>query len=35
MSRAAAAQLTGRISKIVAATKGLLKSYEEQVLNRG
>lgn len=28
--RATVAQLTGRISKIAAATKGLLKSYEEQ-----
>ena len=27
---ATVAQLTGRISKIAAATKGLLKSYEEQ-----
>ena len=27
--RATVAQLTGRISKIAAATKGLLKSYEE------
>ena len=28
--RATVAQLTGRISKIAAATKGLLKSYEEK-----
>lgn len=28
--RATVAQLTGRISKIAAATKGLLKSYQEQ-----
>ena len=28
--RATVAQLPGRISKIAAATKGLLKSYEEQ-----
>lgn len=28
--RATVVQLTGRISKIAAATKGLLKSYEEQ-----
>ena len=28
--RATVAQLTGRISKIAAATKGVLKSYEEQ-----
>ena len=28
--RATVAQLTGRISKIAAATKGLLKSYKEQ-----
>ena len=28
--RATVAQLTGRISKIAAATKGLLKYYEEQ-----
>lgn len=28
--KATVAQLTGRISKIAAATKGLLKSYEEQ-----
>ena len=28
--QATVAQLTGRISKIAAATKGLLKSYEEQ-----
>ena len=27
--RATVAQLTGRISKIAAATKGLLKSYDE------
>ena len=27
---ATVAQLTGRISKIAAATKGLLKSYEEK-----
>lgn len=28
--RATVAQLTGRISKIAAATKGLLKSYEDK-----
>ena len=28
--RATVAQLTGRISRIAAATKGLLKSYEEK-----
>ena len=28
--RATVAQLTGRISKIAAATKGVLKSYEEK-----
>ena len=28
--RATVAQLTGRISKIAAATKGLLRSYEEK-----
>ena len=30
LRRATVAQLTGRISKIAAATKGLLKSYEEK-----